>query len=251
MGIEAIMETGSNFTTLDQAARQGRTAVLAGFAAAALEALACGRRELRAVRHPLGFVCLPVLREGGDGVCVHLHGGPEAAETAAAGLTTSTIHAHSWDLASCVLFGEIGNVPVRVHDVGRDRATHRVFEVHSSASGVDELRPTSRLVRWSAAPTEIHGPRRIYRMASGEFHSTVEAPPRRGPSGWVRQSSATVVVGRSAAGRTDLALGPLHGLPHQVQRRHCSAPESADIALRILRRMNESEPRSEPSGLRG
>ncbi|NUS05534.1 MAG: hypothetical protein HOV97_23605, partial [Nonomuraea sp.] len=59
----------------------------------ALEVLA-GDEPPAAVRHPLGFVCLPLERDGGEGVCLHLWSDSlQHAES-----TTSQIHCHSWDL---------------------------------------------------------------------------------------------------------------------------------------------------------
>src|SRR4030081_347780 len=74
--------------------------------------IADGRRDLLAVRHPLGFICLPVQRSDADGVCVHLW----QAELRNARSTTSQVHAHSWDLLSYVLFGEVHNEIVDVAD---------------------------------------------------------------------------------------------------------------------------------------
>src|ERR1700754_5108927 len=98
------------------------------------------RPDLTAVRHPLGFVCLPLERDGGDGVCLHLW----SDTLAHAESTTSQIHCHSWDLVSHVLYGQMRNVHAVVTDAGAD-ATHRVFEVVSGADG-DRISPTSRTV---------------------------------------------------------------------------------------------------------
>lgn len=86
--------------------------------------LASGRRTLRAVRHPIGFVCRSVLCDGSDGVCVHVFGAPEAKPDG----FVPQVCCHGYDLTSTGLRGE---------------PTHRVFEVHSDPSGVDELRPTT------------------------------------------------------------------------------------------------------------
>jgi hypothetical protein len=226
------MDRGSTYRALERAAQRGETGCLAAYARAALEAVGQGRTQLPAVAHPLGFICLPVLREGGNGVCVHVHEGPPERER----LTTSAVHAHSWDLISCVLFGAIGNVPVRVVDESR-RPTHRVFAVTSTPDGVDDLRPTARLVRFSTEPVQEHGPEQIFTLAAGEFHSTVDA------SGKHDGGSATVVLGRSVQDAVDLALGPLHGPPHRVERRRLAPARSADIARGVLRRMDESASR--------
>src|SRR5258708_22070643 len=86
----------------------------------ALRAIADCRSEIRAVRHPLGFLCLPIERHDDCGLCVHLWG----SRVAQARSTTSGMHAHSWDLVSLVLAGELRNDVVAVLD---EHPTHRVF----------------------------------------------------------------------------------------------------------------------------
>ncbi len=56
-----------DYPALERAAQQGVAAESMRYAASELEEIAAGRRALRAVRHPLGFVCLPVLRDGPGG----------------------------------------------------------------------------------------------------------------------------------------------------------------------------------------
>ncbi|GHG53321.1 hypothetical protein [Streptomyces griseocarneus] len=203
----------------------GGTGTLLGAAAAALEEIASGRRELRAVRHPLGFLCLPVEREGERGVCVHVFG-PGARQAAA--LTTSPVHAHSWDLASCVLYGEVGNLRVRVRE-NPERPTHRVYEVHSGASSVDEIRPTPRLVTYESGPEETSVGGEIYTLPAGHFHATVVPPGT---------FAATLLLGRALPGRHDLSLGPVHGTVHRVVRQTCGAERTARTARTVLRRIH-------------
>ncbi|MGH3828479.1 MAG: hypothetical protein ACRDQX_15110, partial [Pseudonocardiaceae bacterium] len=71
------------------------------WASEVLGAVAQNRTSVAGVRHPLGFVCFPLERTGDAGVCVHVW----SDSLARANLTTSTIHAHSWDLISYVLYG--------------------------------------------------------------------------------------------------------------------------------------------------
>ncbi|WP_143662776.1 hypothetical protein [Streptomyces sp. CB03238] len=169
-----------------------------------LEEIASGKRDLPAVRHPLGFLCLPLLREGPDGVCVHLFGGDDRHTT-----DVPPLHAHSWELRSHVLYGEVGNVRVRIRD-DTDTPTHRVFEVRSGPDGVDEIRPTARLVRGQEGPVRRSPAGETYALGAGEFHTTVVTPGR---------SAATLVLGRSLPGGRDLSLGPLDGPPRRTVRR--------------------------------
>ncbi len=70
-----------------------------------MRAISRGARPMTAIRHPLGFICLPVARDGEYGICVHMWTG----HTSTVELTTLPMHSHSWDLLSYVLYGEIRN----------------------------------------------------------------------------------------------------------------------------------------------
>ncbi|MFG2827545.1 hypothetical protein ACGFWI_08795 [Streptomyces sp. NPDC048434] len=209
--------------------RGGGTDTLFGAAVAALEDVTSGRRALSAVHHPLGFFCLPVLRDGDQGVCVHVF---EPGASDPVELTTSPMHCHSWELTSFVLYGEVGNLRIGVR---RDPAepTHRVFQVHSNPSGVDEIRPTSRLVRCEPGPEQTSARGQVYRLPAGAFHSTVV------PSG---SAAATLVLGRSLPRHTDLSLGPVDGTGHRVVRQTCDAAQTARTARSALRRIHGHHP---------
>ncbi|OEU92201.1 hypothetical protein DB35_08940 [Streptomyces abyssalis] len=199
--------------------------------AGVLGEIAAGERQLRAVRHPLGFLCLPVVREGERGVCVHLFdGGTPSGQPTSAGA-----HAHSWELLSYVVYGRVSNVPVRVADpvtAAPPRPTHRVFEVHSAPDGTDELRPTDRLVRSEPGPEHTSGGGETYMLAAGEFHSTLV---RNG------EPAATLVLGRTLPGRTDLFLGPVHGRGHRTVRRLCGAEDTRRSVRAALRRVHAGQ----------
>lgn len=132
-----------------------------GSAVRALTEVATGVRALRAVRHPLGFLCLPLLREGLRGICVHLFAPEYVAEP-----DTAPWHAHSWELRSHVLYGRVANLPVRVSGTG-DEPTHRIFEVRSGPGGVDEIVPTPVLVRGEPGHAHISGPGETYTLTAG------------------------------------------------------------------------------------
>ncbi|RLU79710.1 hypothetical protein CTZ27_36370 [Streptomyces griseocarneus] len=201
------------------------TAPLVRAACAALEDIATGRREVCAVRHPLGFLCFPVERDGDCGVCVHVF--RDGAREAAAALTTSPVHAHSWDLTSCVLYGQVVNVRVKVME-DQERPTHRVFEIVSDPAGVDELRPTPRLVGYETGSPQASAAGEIYTLPAGEFHTTMLSGG----------SAATILLGCSRPGGRDLSLGPLDGAGHRVVRQQCDAEQSARTAGSVLRRIH-------------
>jgi hypothetical protein len=199
-------------------ARSWALAVLSGGLAGGLS----GEAGVTAVRHPLGFVCLPLERDGGDGVCIHVW----SDTLAHAESTTSQIHCHSWDLVSHVLYGQVRNVHVRVTDAGRD-ATHRVFEVASAADG-DRIRPTGRTVRHAVGRVETFGPGETYTLPAGRFHSSVV------PEG---AEAATIALGRGRPGSHDLTLGPLRGGRHHVARQPLDAEETAHTVRLIAARL--------------
>ncbi|WP_241002929.1 hypothetical protein [Streptomyces sp. CB01881] len=226
--------TGSRaglFASLDLAAGEAEASpALDGLVGGILAEVASGARAVRAVAHPLGFFCLPVLRDGALGVCVHVFG-PDAAGPRPA-RAVREIHCHSWELKSSVLYGRVGNLRVGVHDEPV-RPTHRAYEVHS-AEGTDEIRPTARLVRWEPLGERTSARGETYTLAAGEFHATVL------PGG---APAATVVLGRSVPGPVDVVLGPLDGRARRVVRRQCDAARTARIAEAAARRL--SEPPSE------
>jgi hypothetical protein len=175
-----------------------------------------------AVLHPLGFLCFPIKRGCGVGVCVHVWL-PGRAEFAPA-LATSTIHSHSWDLLSLVLLGRMGNEVVDTAAVAEAEATHRVYEIRS-VRGADEVVPTSRCVRSSRREIRYAGPGEVYRLAGGEFHTSVVED-----AGCV----ATVLLADSRGG-VDRSLGPVEpgravGL---VPRRH-AGPTLSKLAVQTV-----------------
>lgn len=204
------------YSDLSDAIERGESDLITGWAARVLDDVTGGRRALRAVNHPLGFVCLPVHRSGVDGVCVHLWGG----RWQRASLTTSPAHCHSWDLLSWVLSGGLVNQTVRVID-DADPPTHRVFEVRSGAAG-DDIRPTGRLVRHEIAATDEYGTGDRYRLAAGVFHQTLLPDEAN--------MAVTVALGRTMTGAVDLSLGGLDTATHQVRREVYDEPATHELA---------------------
>ena len=143
-------------------------------------------------------------------MCIHVW----SASFPAAEITTSQVHAHSWDLESYVLYGRVGNHLLHVVDDPTD-GTHRVFEVHSRGD-IDEVRPTARRVRCRSARHETTGPGGTYRLAAGLFHASVVANGA---------DAATVALGRSRPA-LDLSLGKLDTPTHWVVRLHCGPQET-------------------------
>jgi hypothetical protein len=229
-------EGGGPMTTLyedvyAEIARGTAGASLPGWALEVLEDIAAGRRPVEAVRHPLGFVCLPVERRGHLGVCLHLWS-PLLALTAP---TTSQVHCHSWELVSFVLYGRLSNILAGIGE----GATHRVFEVVSRGD-LDEIKATERTVRYTPGAVQTHRAGDAYTLPAGVFHSTViEAG----------HETATVALGRTATARygdggrpavpvsADLSLGALATPTHRVDRRRCDPAETVHAARLSAKRL--------------
>ncbi|WP_395106880.1 hypothetical protein [Actinomadura sp. SCN-SB] len=193
--------------------------------------IAEGRMPINAVRHPLGFLCLPLERTGDLGVCLHIW----SPEVQSVETTTSGVHCHSWELVSFVLYGSVRNARAHVAETapsGPDGATHRLFEVVSKGE-VDELKATGRTVRYLPGPTSTYGTGDTYTLPAGVFHSTyVEGGP----------DAATVALGRQDPGGGNLSLGPLDAPSHETRRMRCGPDETARAALRSVRRIEAAHP---------
>ncbi|WP_333771084.1 hypothetical protein [Streptomyces sp. IBSBF 2435] len=178
------------------------------------------------MRHPLGFLCLPLMRDGVNGVCVHLFD-----DDMAPGPSESLVHAHSWALTSLVLHGRVTNCSVDVIE-GVASPTHRVFEVRSDPDGTDDVRPTARVVssELRAAQTNHYGD--VYMVRPGEFHTTTV------PDGCF---AATLVLGNVLPGGTDLALGPLHGDAVRSVRELCDRQQTVAAVRTALRRIDAQD----------
>lgn len=203
--------------------RPAAAAHAARTAAWALGVLADPGRRPPAVVHPLGFLCFPLLRAPGIGVCVHVWL-PQRAEYAPA-LATTTVHAHSWDLLSYVVQGRIGNELVRAEPAAEAEATHRVYEIRS-AQGADAVVPTALCVRCAREEIRYTDAGGVYALPGGEFHSSVVEDGA---------GAATVLLADSRGGR-DRALGPLRpgGAPGRVARRHAPAALARLAAQTVL-----------------
>jgi hypothetical protein len=220
---------------LYRAVADGRAAeTIRPWSADMLRAITEGRRALSAAVHPLGFTCLPVLREGRHGVCVHawLPGQPAARPT------TSPVHAHSWDLVSYVLLGRLRNeLPHVTHapDLGAQPDAPsgtqpstddlwRVLEIRSRGD-TDDIVPTRRLVHCRAGESALNVRDDVYQVPAGTFHSSVADST---------EPTVTVVIGSSVPGGADLSLGRPGTQPHRIRRNRRGQAETAALARTII-----------------
>ena len=200
----------------DEVSRISAGFVPAWLTLAVADALA-GRRPV--VRHPLGWLCLPVLRLPGYGVCVHVWAPWAVPERP----TTSLVHCHSWDLRSIVVAGGLRNHLPRVLRAGPP--SHRVFEIRSLGYD-DEIRMTGDLACCRPGTVETYRAGQVYTVPAGQFHMTEVLGP---------DTTTTVVLARNLPGRVDLSLGPLSISSHRVRRRLCSMAEGARAAREVGR----------------
>lgn len=197
-------------------------------ALAVLRAVCARTTAPPAVRHPLGFVCVPLHRGPDTGLCLHMWP-PGAGERAAP--TTSPMHAHSWDLLSWVVCGRLGNRIIAVRDEP-DHPTHRLFRV-VSGGGRDELRATGRLVACTPGAEEWTPAGRPYEIPAGAFHTT-SSPEHR--------NAASIVLARTRPGAADLSLGRIGLETHRVDRSGSTAGETIDMARAVLDQMLAEPP---------
>ena len=198
--------------------------------------------------HPLGFTCLPVERAGRDGVCVHVWS-PQAVAAAPA---APAVHAHSWELTSYALAGELENRLMTVTDAlpgQRAPAARLPLPAGRPASAGAEPRrraPSTRCCGSAARATSTSSARPggwctasearrehvtagdTYGVPAGVFHVTGVAP---------QADVVTVALGRMIDGVEDLALAPAGAAGHQVRRRRCDEARTAATARLVLDRL--------------
>ncbi|WFE55669.1 hypothetical protein [Micromonospora sp. WMMD712] len=221
------------YATLERAIRSGSPDRVAELVRTTwLDPIANGESTLSAVRHPLGFACLPVLRDGRQGVCVHLFGERRTPVR----LSVSPFHCHSWDLLSHVLYGQVGNQHVTV----ATGSTYRVFDTRTTAGG-DRLVPTTRTVDATAGAPEHWAAGSAYELAAGHFHAStvVGGAP-----------AATVVLGLHHPEKPDLTLGALDTPAHRLTRRLHGRAETVSLARTALDRLTRDADRLTPAGRR-
>ena len=220
------------YEEIRQEIRSGTAArTLPAWARHVLDDVASGRSTVPAVRHPLGFVCLPVERSGELGVCLHIW----TPEVRPAPSTTSPVHCHSWDLLSFVLYGTVRNVRMDIRDVHRGQAAdaaRQIFEVLSRGE-VDELRATGRAVQYSPGRSSTHRTGESYTLPAGVFHTTLIEDG---------QDAATVALGRHTPSGGDLSLGPLDIATHRVRRSRSDHAETVSALRRSASRIAVARP---------
>lgn len=172
-----------------------------------LDELHSGHRELRAMQHPLGFVCVQVYRAPEWGLCLHIW---EQTRTPHA-FAALSVHSHTWDLVSHIVCGQLENGELDVTDADRRKASHRVMEI-TSIGDWDFVRSTDRLVRSRPVAVSELEIGEVYRLPAGIFHTS--RPLAAGVT-------ATVVLADNRLSHPELALGGLDAADQTVKRVKC------------------------------
>jgi hypothetical protein len=134
------------------------------------------------------------------------------------------VHAHSWNLVSYVLFGQLRNELPRVMDADiAAPGAWRVFEVRSHGD-TDDIVPTQRLVRCDPGDSALAVRDDVYMVPAGTFHSTAAV------------RAVTVALGSTVAGATDLSLGDPATRSHRVRRKGLGPRETTALARRVIER---------------
>lgn len=192
-----------------------------------LDQIVSRQREMTAVHHPLGFLCLPLVREPDRGVCVHVWTDRFPVRQP----TTSRVHAHSWDLESFVLYGALGNA---VFDLTPDSVAgaHQLLDVVTGSDG-DEIVPTGRRVACTEVSRDLMTSGEIYRLPTGVFHETFLAADTE---------VATLVLAQTRD-LPDRVLGPINVRAHVVTRQQCSSEDTRAVAAMVRDRLTPGEVR--------
>ncbi|NED83934.1 hypothetical protein G3I76_28050, partial [Streptomyces sp. SID11233] len=95
--------------------------------------------------------------------------------------------------------------------------------------GTDDVRPTARLVHAEPGGSERSVSGDVYVVRPGEFHATVVSGGR---------PAATLALGESLPGRSDMSLGPLSGEAHRSVREICDRGETVVAVRAALRRID-------------
>lgn len=200
----------------DRSAADVATCLLDG----GLERMAAGRSEVRAVRHPLGFICVPMSRSRAEvGVCIHLWH-----ETDVPTVIGSAVHCHSWDLLSFVQTGCIVNQRHGV--VRRDGGAYRMYEIRT-ADGHDEFTMTDERADVTIGHRGVYRVGECYELPAGEFHTSELLSP----------NAITVVMGRYRPGARDLGMVQSQAIPRVRRRVPFDFGQSTEVAAHLLDRM--------------
>jgi len=215
--------------------RTDRARAIQGAVRPALRAVRSGEREPEMIRHPLGFMCLPLHRSDRLGLCIHVW----RDDVDVARPTTSGYHLHTWNLFSYVLYGGVKNEVGRVWEPPRPRdAPFRLFEIHSrepSERGkppVDHIVPTPALVAYTATGAEKVYMGDGYVVNARQYHRTQVMN---------KAFTATLVLAEDWDERPQLSLGAVDHPEEIVTRDWYPAEVARTVADHLLHVIPDDE----------
>ncbi|GHJ53032.1 hypothetical protein Nm8I071_23390 [Nonomuraea sp. TT08I-71] len=199
------------------------TAQLEALTTSFLHDLASNRGAFDSIYHPLGFIYVPMLKDDGGMLRLHLWldgGTPED-------ITTSPYHMHTWNLTSYVHCGSLENQMIKV-DAGGPLGPYRVFEIIGNRQR-GELQATDEEVRARIDSVERVTAGNVYRIPAGQYHTTVNTS---------EGDLVTVAYVQKVAGTMERNLGPVNTPTHIVERQACPPDDVARAARTVLARLN-------------
>lgn len=196
----------------------------------ALDAVLTGDQQPVAVVHPLEFVCIPILRSPGFGVCGHIWENSRSAPT---------IHCHSWHLNSEVVAGAVLNEVFAIAD--HPGSDHHLLSIDSTGP-FDRISPTGRTVVLQDETRTLHRMGTTYSLRAGAFHRST--PVSAGPT-------LTLLAATAVAGARDQIVATRSSQPQAIRREELSARAARTMAELLRSAIDTPSPLNqihEPAG---
>ncbi|GLX47440.1 hypothetical protein Shyhy01_03900 [Streptomyces hygroscopicus subsp. hygroscopicus] len=185
-----------------------------------LRDIARGRLTPRGLRHPLGFLYVPLDRRPDSVLRLHLWPRRPWWST----LTTSPYHMHAWRLVSYVHRGAVRNTTVEVRAAADGDAEYRVFDIDGEGER-DLLVPSEETVAVSSRATSTVRAGGLYGLDVGTFHCT---------SLLEGTAAVTLALVDRVPGARERALGPCGLGRHSTLRATAPADELRRFARESL-----------------
>ena len=178
-------------------------------------------RAVSAVWHPLGCLYIELLRDARISVRLHVWG-IAAGRFSGSGLD---VHAHDFDLRSCVLTGAIEN---ELYAQQPGAATHRLYEIDYERE-INLLRASGKLVRCETQSRDLMQAGDVYHIQAGQFHRIRQVG---------RAPVATFLIASRQEGMRSAVLGPINGRQtYRTVRNPCTAQELRTVIGDVLSRL--------------
>jgi hypothetical protein len=196
---------------------------LRALARAILDTVLAGDRQPVAVAHPLEFVCIPLLRTPGLGVCGHIWQDGQAAPT---------VHCHSWHLTSEVIAGALFNEVFAVTDCSA--GDQHLLDVESTGP-LDRIAATGRTVTVRTEQRTLYETGDTYCLRAGVFHRST--PASTGPT-------ITLLAGRTVPGANDRIVASRARAQRATRRGELPIPAARALAVLLRSAVGEPGPLS-------